>query len=497
MQKSNLPVGIKTLYKYYSESKTLDMDCPIQRVSGQWNNLAASMLIHSILSDYIIPNLYFRKESKDGRNYLSVLDGKQRLSTVFSFINDEWMTHAKTPKVVLDGEEYDISLKKFSELDNDIQSAIMGYRFTSYQLENCTDEEIEETFARLNAGTPLSKIQQARPKMGMELADWCNKIVETPFFQTAFNLTVAQLRREDDFLMLLTCMMLLDERYSDGFRIKTSASAAECVRFAEHIKNNYPEEKRRAIEQLVSYLNLAFQGNTYKFLRKNNIPIVMYNAKIAVEHQVPADEYVNVVIQFFENNCNEAYNEASGSGNVKLVNIHIRLKELLGYLMSELWQYFEEEGSILVDSNQQKESSSENLEEKEETSISQEESNDKCENSVENTDNETEDLEEIIDNEDVISDESIDNKDKKYWYVLFHLRTNHVGEEQDDVYEVESIDEDYLNALGYELAEDNAHLYGTEQEEEIEEEPFSYSWEILEGMTKEEIEEEYGKIFLV
>ena len=497
MQKSNLPVGIKTLYKYYSESKTLDMDCPIQRASGQWNNLAASMLIHSILSDYIIPNLYFRKESKDGRNYLSVLDGKQRLSTVFSFINDEWMIHAKTPKVVLDGEEYDISLKKFSELDNDIQSAIMGYRFTSYQLENCTDEEIEETFARLNAGTPLSKIQQARPKMGMELADWCNKLVETPFFQTAFNLTVAQLRREDDFLMLLTCMMLLDERYPNGFSIKTSASAAECVRFAEHIKNNYPEEKRRAIEQLVSYLNLAFQGNAYKFFRKNNIPIVMYNAKIAVEHQVPADEYASVVIQFFENNCNEAYNEASGSGNVKLVNIHIRLKELLGYLISELLQYFEEENSLFVDSKQQKESSSENVEEKEETSISQEDSNDKCENFEEIIDNENIISDESIDNETKISDENMANKDKKYWYVLFHLRTNHVGEEQDDVYEVESIDEDYLNALGYELAEDNAHLYGTEQEEEIEEEPFSYSWEILEGMTKEEIEEEYGKIFLV
>ncbi len=508
MQKSNLPVGIKTLYKYYSESKTLDMDCPIQRASGQWNNLAASMLIHSILSDYIIPNLYFRKESKDGRNYLSVLDGKQRLSTVFSFINDEWMIHAKTPKVVLDGEEYDISLKKFSELDNDIQSAIMGYRFTSYQLENCTDEEIEETFARLNAGTPLSKIQQARPKMGMELADWCNKLVETPFFQTAFNLTVAQLRREDDFLMLLTCMMLLDERYPNGFSIKTSASAAECVRFAEHIKNNYPEEKRREIEQLVEYLNLAFHGNAYKFFRKNNIPIVMYNAKIAVEHQVPANEYTNVVIQFFENNCNEAYNEASGSDNVKLINIQIRLKELLGYLMSELPQYFEKEGSILVDSKQQKESFSENVEVKEETSISQEESNNECEISEKIIDNEdvisdesindeNKDLVENVDNEGAASNENMTNKDKKCWYVLFHLRTNRVGEEQDDVYEVESIDEDYLNALGYELAEDNAHLYGTEQEEEIEEEQFSYSWEVLEGMTKEEIEEEYGKIFSI
>lgn len=508
MQKSNLPVGIKTLYKYYSESKTLDMDCPIQRASGQWNNLAASMLIHSILSDYIIPNLYFRKEFKDGKNYLSVLDGKQRLSTVFSFINDEWMTHAKTPKVVLDGVEYDISLKKFSELDNDVQSAVMGYRFTSYQLENCTDEEIEETFARLNAGTPLSKIQQARPKMGMELADWCNKLVESPFFQTTFNLTVAQLRREDDFLMLLTSMMLLDTRYPDGFSIKTSASAAECVRFAEHIKNNYPEEKRKAIEELVSYLNLAFQGNTYKFLRKNNIPIVMYNAKIAVEHQVPANEYANVVIQFFENNCNEAYNEASGSGNVKLINIHIRLKELLGYLMSELPQYFEKEGSILVDSKQQKESSSENVEEKEETSISQEESNNECEISEEiidnegviseeSIDNENKDLVENVNNEGAASNENMTNKDKKCLYVLFHLRTNRVGEEQDDVYEVESIDEDYLNTLGYELAEDNAHLYGTEQEEEIEEEQFSYSWEVLEGMTKEEIEEEYGKIFSI
>lgn len=58
-----------------------------------------------------------------------------------------------------------------------------------------------------------------------------------------------------------------------------------------------------------------------------------------------------------------------------------------------------------------------------------------------------------MNNEGAASNENMTNKDKKCWYVLFHLRTNRVGEEQDDVYEVESIDEDYLNALGYELAE--------------------------------------------
>ncbi|MBQ2883454.1 MAG: DUF262 domain-containing protein [Alphaproteobacteria bacterium] len=359
MQKSSLPVGVKTLLKYY-EGNTLDFDSPVQRKSEQWTNLQMSMLIHSMLADFIIPNLYFRKESKDGTNYLSVLDGLQRLSTVFSFIKDEWTTHAKTPKVTLDGVEYDIALKKFSELDEDIKSAILGYRFTTYQLENCTDEEIEETFARLNAGTPLSKIQTARPKMGIELADWCNKLVSADFFQKSLNLTVAQLRHEDDFLMLVTGMMLLDSMYKDGFEIKTSASSAECVRFAESIKNNYPQEKREDMELLVDYLSVAFGGVEYKFLKKNNVPIIMYVAQVAIINGISEEEFLNTVVEFYDNDCTEAYKEASGSGNIKLANIIVRIRELRDYLISCLPKYFEDDDEIPADLIKKVESSSSN-----------------------------------------------------------------------------------------------------------------------------------------
>lgn len=348
MQKSSLPVGVKTLLKYY-DAGTLDFDSPVQRHKGQWTNLQQSMLIHSMLADFIIPNLYFQKEVKDGVNYLSVLDGLQRLSTVFSFIRDEWMTHAKTPKVVIDGVEYDIALKKFSELDEDVKSAILGYRFTTYQLENCTEEEIEETFTRLNSGTALSKVQTARPKMGTALADWANKLVATDFFQKSLNLTVAQLRREDDFLMLITGMMLLDSRKKNGFQIKTSASAAECVRFAESIKDNYSQEKKEDIELLVDYLSTSFNGAEYKFLRKNNVPIVMVVGQIAIEHGISEEEFLNTVVEFYENDCTEAYNEASGSGNIKMVNINTRLQELTGYLISSLPTYFEDENEIPAD----------------------------------------------------------------------------------------------------------------------------------------------------
>ena len=89
MIKSSLPVGVKTLMKY-RDAGTLDFENPIQRQSGQWGNLQMSLLVQSMLLDYIIPNIYLKKEVIDKTNYLSVLDGKQRLTTVFSFINDEW-----------------------------------------------------------------------------------------------------------------------------------------------------------------------------------------------------------------------------------------------------------------------------------------------------------------------------------------------------------------------------------------------------------------------
>lgn len=330
---------------YYTERRTLDMDCPVQRAGNQWGILTMSMLIHSMLADFIIPNLYFRKEVVDGVPMLSVLDGKQRLSTVFSFIQDGFTLHAKTPCVVYEGTEYAIALKTFSELDEELKAAILGYRFTTYQLESCTDSEIEETFARLNAGTSLSKIQQARPKMGMEMARWCAGLVGSDFFQKSVCLTATQLRREDDFLMLVTAMMLLD----NDFKIKTNASAGECLRFAESIKGNYPIDKRDSIESIVRYLSEAFGGTEYKYLTKNNVPAVMCSAKDSIGWGIPPADFLYLVSDFFDNGRTEAYIEASGSGNVKIANVRVRIAELSGYIREN---YVEDEADAEADAEE-------------------------------------------------------------------------------------------------------------------------------------------------
>lgn len=332
MRKSNLPVALKTLIKYHTKDGTLRFDCPIQRASGQWNNYAASLLIHSMLSDYIIPNIYFRKKDGDGKAILEVLDGKQRLTACMGFVDDGWSLHPKTPEVELDGEKYDIALKTFSELDEAVKQEILNHRFTIFQLEDCTDEEVEETFARINSGVALSKIQSARPVLGMELAGFFNGLCSHPFFQTSLNLTPAQWRREDDFLTLMTIAMLVEDLYFKDFKIKTSSSAAECVRFAEVVRDDYSDEKRELMESVVGYLDSAFGKSEKKFLKKTNAVIVGYLAVIMLEDNIEAHEYAEAVTSFFESDETEAYKEASGSGNVKMVNVNVRIKELLNYL---------------------------------------------------------------------------------------------------------------------------------------------------------------------
>lgn len=82
-------------------------------------------------------------------------------------------------------------------------------------------------------------------------------------------------------------------------------------------------------------------------------------------------------------------------------------------------------------------------------------------------------------------------------FVKFWMGTNYVGQGCEEVYEVpDDTTEDTLNEYAYELARDNAEMYGAldDCEDGIEDEGFEGSWEVIEGKTREEIEEEYGSV---
>ncbi|MEY8413937.1 DUF262 domain-containing protein [Lachnospiraceae bacterium 62-26] len=319
MNKATLPQGIRQLAKWY-EKGTLKFDLPIQRASGQWSLLQKSLLVHSILADYPIPALYLVKY-KDNETTYQALDGKQRCTSIFEFIHGEYALHASTPNVTIEGTEYELANKLFEELSEDLKDLINGFRFTIYALENATDEEIEEAFARLNASVPLTLIQKARTEMGTDLARWTREMTQLPFFQHAIPLTLAQARRESELEILLQSMLLMDAK-DEGYEYK-AISMREVMKYCRDIRGVYTDERKKIILCIVEYLSDAF-AEKHKFLKKTNVPMVFIMADLAMQNDIAPSDFKTFIDNFGGSICVD-YDVNMGSGNIKRAKTEGRL----------------------------------------------------------------------------------------------------------------------------------------------------------------------------
>lgn len=321
MNKTTLPLGIRQL-KNKAEKGTFRFDLPIQRASGQWSVLQKSLLIHSMLADFPVPPLYFIKY-KDGENetIYQALDGKQRCTGIFEFIDGDFALHASTPPVSMEGFTFDLANMKFEDLSEECRDAILGFRFTIYALEDATDEEIEEAFFRLNAATPLTTIQKARTVMGTELAGWIKSITDMPFFTQAVSLTLSQARRESELEAVLQSMLLMDAK-EEGYNYK-AISMAEVTKYCRYIRSTFTEKQKGIIQCLTEYLSEAFPEK-HKFLKKSNVPMVFVISDLAMSQGVSPQEYRKFIDDFAED-IPPGYQENMGSGNIKRAKTEGRL----------------------------------------------------------------------------------------------------------------------------------------------------------------------------
>lgn len=329
MNRSSLPIGINTLKKWWnSPNEILKCSLPFQRHSGMWNAITKSMLVWSMLSDSYIPPIVLLKDKsgtdskgKDIFTY-QILDGQQRLTTVFSFIDDEWSLHGSTPEAEVDGTVYDLEGIMFSEMSEECQDAIRNYRFSVQCLENYTMSEAESLFYNINSGVSLSTIQKSKAKLGTDLIGFLNELLQGSFFTQAINITEKQALAEDDLLLLLQGMLLLDNRH-DGLDYK-NISTATCLGYAESIRGTYSAQKREKLRGIIQYLDEVFDAKV-KFLKKNNVPIVIVMAETAMDSGKDALSF-KAFINDFANGIYPAYEEASGSGNVKASKVQQRLR---------------------------------------------------------------------------------------------------------------------------------------------------------------------------
>lgn len=331
MNKTKLTWTVSNIEKMHEEKKVLSFDHPIQRKSEMWDSRQKSLLIHSMLANYPVPSIYVLREDsqeldekkKPVFNYF-VMDGKQRLTSVLSYIWGEFPLEDDIPNIFVDETEYEIAGKYFCDLDEPVQYEIKRYKFDIIAFEECSNREIEEIFFRLNNSSPLTKSQVAKAKIGVELAELMNELLASKFFVTGCNFSKAQLKASDDQRCLLQAMMLLDTNNVPDFELK-DFSETSILEYSESIRENYSDRQSNILKSAIQYLTDAFPEKN-KQLRKISIPMLIYLADAAEDAEIKPRFFRDWWNYFTEEDeLMEVYKTFCSSGSTKLEKIKGRL----------------------------------------------------------------------------------------------------------------------------------------------------------------------------
>lgn len=143
------------------DKETISFKNIVQR-SFVWEKHRMSELIWSIIMGYPIPPIYAERGESDNDKVkiYDVMDGQQRNTTIYKYLKDEFALTELKPIPYLDenGNEctVDISGKKFSELEEELQDIIKDATITVKYFDNLEQYQKAEMFRRLNNGKPLS-----------------------------------------------------------------------------------------------------------------------------------------------------------------------------------------------------------------------------------------------------------------------------------------------------------------------------------------------------
>ena len=141
-----------------------------------WTSAQKQLLIDTILREYDVPKMYWRKLPGTPDRY-DVVDGQQRLRAIWSFVDGDFTLPKDSQPVegmLTAGCSYD-------NLPDDLRIRFDTYSLDVVVLEDTDEDEVREMFLRLQNGTSL-KAQEKRNAMPGTMRQFVKSLTEHPFF---------------------------------------------------------------------------------------------------------------------------------------------------------------------------------------------------------------------------------------------------------------------------------------------------------------------------
>lgn len=357
LEMKNNAWSIKQLKKM-SENGTIRFNHPIQRAGGQWKSLQKSYLIHTAGCSYPIPPVYAVSslEKIEGQDkeiaVRDILDGKQRLTTFISFINDEWSLDEMTPEITVENETFEVAGMTFSELHEDVQDMILSRMITVYTMDGAIakEEEIEDLFFRMNNGTALTQQQKSKAQMGIEWAKRFDELSQHPLITDFASFSKTQISGEKHITAIMQAMMMLDESYN--YKNVSEKVIADYGTTFKDDKDN-KEFLFERVKDGMEYLFKATEEKEKVLMKKVHFPMLVISAIEAIDKHMTVYEFRKWMERFkaeFAKKEEEPVNHVSlktnyveytGKGTTDRFKAEGRMKEMLRHLNAYLLHYQE------------------------------------------------------------------------------------------------------------------------------------------------------------
>ena len=303
---------VQSLIRDMKKEKII-LDTSIQRKSDQWDRKKKSLLILSAIQGVIIPGIFAKEIINSSNEFVwEVLDGKQRLTTLASFLNDEF----KLDRTY--SEEY--ANKLYSQLGEETQNTIKNTEIVVNVYQDLNEQETEDIFCRLNNGQKLSNDNIFRAHMGEKLRAFVDEAISKPFIKKT-SLTKGQIRKSEDEGVILAALSLVSDYSVCDFSKKS------LMVFIDEFKANYNEDDVQKVLDTLDWLDTVIEKK-HKNLKKVSLPMI-----IAVAAHCPEDkkeQYAERLNEFLDDYENRAdYLQYCSTSTASCANVSGRLQYFL------------------------------------------------------------------------------------------------------------------------------------------------------------------------
>jgi hypothetical protein len=257
MKMNKRPFPLATICSYEGR---IDPKPDYQRPPA-WSRKQKQLLLDTILHEYDIPKMYWRAVKRaDGIEY-EVVDGQQRIRTIWGFRKNEF----PLARDIDDVRGFNVAGMRYGDLPLDVRTIFDAYPLDVVIVEDATqteqEDEVRDMFLRLQNGTIL-KAQEKRNAMTGSMRDFVKAIATHPLFDKC---RFSNSRLTYDHLAAQTIMTEIEGG-------PTSVRDSDLNRMYEK-QVDFDKEGKTAkkVKRVFEFLNRAFPEKTPELERYNVI----------------------------------------------------------------------------------------------------------------------------------------------------------------------------------------------------------------------------------